>query len=306
MKLTFLGTGAGIPAKQRNVSSLALHLMDKNNTIWLFDCGEATQHQILYSPVKATKITKIFITHCHGDHIYGLPGLLSSRAFHGATTPLTLYGPNGLKDYIDISLKISGTFLTYPLIIKEIDGQGICYEDAEITVHSAELNHGVTSFGYRISQKDKPGPLLISKVKEAGIPEGPVLNKLKKGEKVKLKDGRTFKGTNFTGPPKKGKSVAILGDTSPSVNAVRLAERVDTLVHEATFARNENDLALKYGHSTTLHAAETAKKAGVKQLVMNHISSRYQTAEQKEKLIAEARAIFSESDIAEDLSSFNI
>src|SRR6478735_12438794 len=126
MELLFLGTGAGVPAKQRNVSSLALELLQERGAVWLFDCGEATQHQILHTTVKPRRIEKVFITHLHGDHIYGLPGFLGTRSFQGATSPLTVYGPAGLESFIKTALTVSGTYLRYDLDIIEIyDGQTI-------------------------------------------------------------------------------------------------------------------------------------------------------------------------------------
>ncbi|WP_096435109.1 ribonuclease Z [Alteribacter populi] len=303
MKITFLGTGSGVPAKHRNVSSLALHLMNKKDAIWLFDCGEATQHQVLHTPVKLRKIEKIFITHTHGDHIYGLPGLLSSRSFQGAVTPLTIYGPKGLKKYIEISLNLSETYLSYPLEINEIDRDSIVFEDEQFIVKTSELIHGVPSFGFRVQQKDLPGPLLIDKVKEAGIPIGPMLQQLKKGLKVELSDGRTFEGSDFLGTPKKGKIVTIIGDTRYTEKAILLAKGANTLIHEATLARKDELLAKEYFHSTTVQAAEVADRGGVQQLILTHISTRYQEADE---LLYEAKEIFQNSFIAEDFSCFEV
>src|SRR5690625_2509243 len=137
MKITFLGTGAGIPSKQRNVSSIALQLMKNKGAIWLFDCGEATQHQILNTPLKPRKIEKIFITHLHGDHIYGLPGLISSRSFQDGRTPLTIYGPKGTEEFGQTSLKVSETNVLYPIeFIEVFDGYQINFRSEE---HTSEL-----------------------------------------------------------------------------------------------------------------------------------------------------------------------
>ncbi|WP_096186660.1 ribonuclease Z [Evansella halocellulosilytica] len=305
MKVTFLGTCAGVPAKHRNVSSLALHLENKKNTTWLFDCGEATQHQILYTSIKLRKIEKIFITHLHGDHIFGLPGLLGSRSFQGAESTLTIYGPTGLKDFVDTALKVSGTYLKYPLEMIEHDEEGTLFHDSNWRVKTAPLIHGLPCYGYRIEQKDLPGPLLMDKVHEYGIPEGPILKQLKNGERVQLANGTVVNGEDFIGPPKKGKVVAVLGDTRYSENAIKLAKGADTLIHEATFAAGEENLAKEYFHSTTLQAADIAQKAGANQLILNHISSRYQKDE-SENLASQAKRVFSNTYIAEDLSHFQI
>src|SRR5699024_6343281 len=142
MKLTFLGTGAGMPSKERNVSSIALSLLQEANSVWLFDCGEATQHQILYTSIKPRKINKIFVTHLHGDHIFGLPGFLSSRSFQGGNQPLTIYGPTGIKEYIETSLELSATHLTYPLIIEELK-EGKIAESENFEMYCKKLNHGI-------------------------------------------------------------------------------------------------------------------------------------------------------------------
>lgn len=176
MDVFFLGTGAGIPAKLRNVTSIALKLLEERGSIWLFDCGEATQHQILHTSIKPRRIEKIFITHLHGDHIYGLPGLLSSRSFQGGETEVIIYGPKGLKEYITVSLSVSQTYLKYPLKVIEID-EGIIFEDEQFIVETHVLEHGIPSYGYRIIEKDRPGTLLADKLAEAGIKPGPIYKK---------------------------------------------------------------------------------------------------------------------------------
>ena len=152
----FLGTGAGVPAKLRNVTSIVLQLLEERGTVWLFDCGEATQHQILKTALKPRKIEKIFITHLHGDHIFGLPGLLGSRSFQGGTEKLTIYGPKGIADFVNTSLKVSTTHLQYPFEIIEIE-EGMIYEDEQFTVQALPLDHGIYCVGYRIVEKDSPG-----------------------------------------------------------------------------------------------------------------------------------------------------
>ncbi|MBU9713995.1 ribonuclease Z [Evansella tamaricis] len=305
MKLTFLGTGSGVPAKHRNVSSFALHIMNKEGSVWLFDCGEATQHQILHTSIKLRKINKIFLTHLHGDHIFGLPGLLGSRSFQGAETPLTIYGPQGIKDFIEISMKISYTFLRYPLDIKEFKDEKPLFECDEFIVETGQLIHGVPSYGFRITQKDLPGPLLMEKIKEAGIPTGPHLKQLKKGSYITLNDGRSFHGRDFIGPPKKGLVVTILGDTKFSETAIRLAEQADLLVHESTFSAEDGELAFDYYHSTSTQAATVAKLAKAKQLLLNHISSRYQMEDAKE-LLHQAKEVFENTVLAEDFMTLQI
>ena len=298
MEVLFLGTGAGIPGKLRNVTSIALKFLEEKGTVWLFDCGEATQHQILHTTLKPRRVEKIFITHLHGDHIFGLPGFLSSRSFQGGTTPVVIYGPKGLKEFVQLSLAVSETNVTYPLHFVEIE-EGVIFEDDQFVVTARLLDHGIPSYGYRIVEKDRPGPLLVDKLKEMGIRPGPVYKKLKEGETVELEDGRTIDGKQFTGPGIKGRIVAILGDTRICQAAKDLSANADLLIHEATFAEGEEELARKYYHSTTVQAARTALEAKAKKLLLTHISSRYER-DVWPKLEEEARKIFPNSEIAVD------
>jgi ribonuclease Z len=300
----FLGTGAGLPAKLRNVTSIALKLLEERGAIWLFDAGEATQHQILHTSIKPRRIEKIFITHLHGDHLYGLPGLLSSRSFQGGDTEIILYGPKGINEYVNISLSISKTYLKYPLKIVEIS-EGVIFEDEELLVETRRLEHGIPSFGFRIVEKDRPGTLLAEKLAQAGIKPGPIYKEIKNGEKVILEDGRTVDPNEFLGPPQPGRIVAILGDTRYCENAVYLAQNADILVHEATFSKEDEKLAHEYFHSTTHQAAKIAKRANVKKLFLTHISARYDRNAWKE-LVNEAQEIFPNTDIAEDFKEVTI
>ena len=304
VNVVFLGTGAGMPAKSRNVSSIALQLLEERKAVWLFDCGEATQHQILHTNVKPGKIEKIFITHLHGDHIFGLPGLISSRSFQGGTGVLTIYGPKGIEEFVRTSLSVSCSRLNYELQFVEVT-EGIIFEDDLFYVTAAALEHGVDSYGYRVVEKDLPGELNAEELKRLGVKPGPVFRKLKNGETVQLEDGRVLNGPDFVGPPKEGRIVTILGDTRLCEGSLRLAKDCDYLIHEATFSADSEDMAFEYYHSTTAQAATVAKEAGAKRLLLTHISSRY-TGEDVRQLLQEARAIFPETLIAEDLLTVEI
>jgi len=301
----FLGTGAGIPAKARNVSSIALQLLEERNAVWLFDCGEATQHQILHTSIKPRKIEKIFITHMHGDHIYGLPGLISSRSFQGGETPLTIYGPKGIKEFVKISLSVSHTHLTYEIKFVEIEN-GLIFEDQSFQVIAEKLEHGIDSYGYRVIEKDLPGPLLVEKLKNHGIPPGPIYQKIKKGGDIQLPNGSAINGDDFIGPKQKGRVVTILGDTRYTEKSIKLAEESDLLIHEATFSKEDQQLAYDYFHSTTMDAATIASKSNVKKLILTHISSRYQTTEQHDLLLQEAKDTFPLTFIATDFMQIEI
>ncbi|EMA6341490.1 ribonuclease Z [Bacillus cytotoxicus] len=305
MEFVFLGTGAGVPSKGRNVSAIALQLLEERGGTWLFDCGEATQHQILHTSVRPRRIEKIFITHLHGDHIFGLPGLLGSRSFQGGTTPLTVYGPKGIKQFIEVALSVSTTHVKYPLEIIEITEEGVVFEDKQFYVETKRLSHGIECFGYRIVEKDIQGALLVEKLREANVKPGPIFKRLKDGEIVELEDGRVLDGKDFIGPPQKGRIITILGDTRYCDASRILAQDADVLVHEATFAAADQTQAHDYFHSTTEQAARIAREANVKRLILTHISSRYQGDMYKE-LLREAKALFAHTEIAMDLKSFPV
>ena len=305
MELLFLGTGAGVPAKSRNVTSIALKLLAERNSIWLFDCGEATQLQILHTTLKPRKIDKIFITHLHGDHIFGLPGLISSRSFQGGESPLTIYGPKGVKSFVLTSLKVSGTHLKFQLKFIEISESGVIFEDSQFKVSCLPLEHGIESFGYRIEESDYQGSLQVEKLKELGIPFGPLYGKLKNGETITLPDGRSFNGLDFIGQNQKGRIVTILGDTKKAKNSVSLAKNADVLVHESTFVGSDQKMARDYNHSTNVDAACVAKEANVKQLFLTHISARY-LGKDVSALEKEAQYYFKQTLVAKDFEEFNI
>ncbi|MDF2607413.1 MAG: ribonuclease [Bacillales bacterium] len=303
MELIFLGTGAGVPSKGRNVSSFALQMFNKNNSTWLFDCGEATQHRILYTNIKPRKIDKIFISHLHGDHIFGIPGLLGSRSFQDGTTPITIYGPKGIKDFVNVSLQISETKLKYDLIIEEFDNDGKIFEDDNYTVHVKKLVHGVSSFGFRVEEKDVPGELLVNELKQIGIKPGPLYSKIKNGEIITLENGEIIDGKNFVGPNKKGRIITYIGDTKVCEQIVELATDCDVLIHECTFSAADEKQASEYYHCTSAQAATSAKLSNAKVLLLTHISSRYQ-GEMCNQLVNEAREIFENSFITSDFFTF--
>ncbi len=302
MQLQFLGTGAGMPSKERNVTSIALKLLEEIGSVWLFDCGEGTQHQLLHSTIKPRKIDKIFITHMHGDHIFGLPGFLSSRSFLGGETPLTIYGPAEVEAFVEAAIALSTTHLTYPVHFVEVS-EGIVFEDQHFTVTAKPLQHVVPCFGYRIEQKDLPGQLLVERAKAFGVPPGPLYRDLKNGIDITLEDGTVVPSKDVLSPPQKGFTVTILGDTKFCAASIDLAREADIIVHEATFDHTTTDLAANYGHSTNIEAATVAKEARAKNLIMTHISARFVGAD-VDKLVSQARTVFPATYVAQDLRLF--
>ncbi|MBA2747918.1 MAG: ribonuclease Z [Tatlockia sp.] len=306
MQITFLGTSSGVPTRSRNVSSVALRLPQRGE-LWLFDCGEGTQHQVMRSDLKISQLTRIFVTHLHGDHIFGLMGLLATCGLAGNTSRVDIYGPPNLNEYLTACRRYSGTHFSYPVQVHTVQ-PGIVYEDDEFTVICDLLTHRVTTFGYRVTEKDRSGRFDIDKAKALEIPPGRVYGQLKRGETVTLLDGRTINGKDLCGETEIGRKIAYCTDTVFCDNAVSLAMDADLLIHEATFAHRDADLAFQRLHSTSTMAAQTALAAGVKQLIMTHFSPRYAPGNPIEfkDLLAEARAIFPNTKMAYDFFSYEV
>jgi len=306
MQIEFLGTGAGVPARFRNVTSIALRLLEEINAVWLFDAGEGTQIQMLQSTIRPRKIDKIFITHLHGDHIYGLPGLLSSRSFQGGEDELTIYGPKGIKQFIETSLRVAQTHLTYPIKFVELPNEGgQVVRTNKFTVTALPLDHRILSFGYRIVEHDHAGELLVDKVRALGVPEGPLFGQLKGGQDVTLPDGREVKSADVIGPAKKGRTIVILGDTRKTPNVTAIADGADVLIHEATYGKGEGKQARNHFHSTSIQAAEAAQQAQVGRLLLTHISARY-AGKSANELAYQARTIFENTRVVNDFDVFDV
>ncbi|MGT2828250.1 ribonuclease Z [Streptococcus hillyeri] len=309
MELQFLGTGAGQPAKQRNVSSLVLKLLDEINEIWMFDCGEGTQRQILETTIKPRKVKKIFITHLHGDHVLGLPGFLASRAFQASEeqTDLDIYGPLGIRQFVLTSLKVTGSRLPYRINFYEFDRQnlGKILETDKFIVYADQLDHSIFCMGYRVMQKDLEGTLDAEALKAAGVPFGPLFGKVKNGEDITLEDGTKIIAKDYISEPKKGKIITILGDTRQTDASVRLALGADVLVHESTYGKGDEKIARSHGHSTNMQAAEVAKAASAKRLLLNHVSARFlgRDCRQMER---DASAIFKNVHVVKDFEEIEI
>ncbi len=311
MQITFLGTSSGVPTRNRNVSALALRLPQRSE-IWLFDCGEGTQHQFLKSELRTSQLRRIFITHMHGDHIYGLPGLLASLGLAGNSFGLDLYGPNALKIYLDGVLKSSSSGISYPMQILPVEQFAyqnlVVFEDKEFVVRCSPLTHRIPAFAYRVDQKAKPGRFDINKAKALKIPPGPIYAQLQNGEEVKLPDGRTFHGKDFCGPERAGASFVYCTDTVFTESAINLANGADLLIHEATYAHQDSELAYQRMHSTSTMAAQVASEANVGQLILTHFSPRYAPGNRfsTSDLLNEAKAIFPNTLLAKDFLQIDI
>ncbi|AFY38319.1 RNAse Z [[Leptolyngbya] sp. PCC 7376] len=306
MDITFLGTSSGVPTRARNVSSVALRLPQRAEA-WLFDCGEGTQHQLLRSDLKSSQISRIFITHMHGDHIFGLMGLIASMGLAGNAQPINIYGPVGLKEYLRACEQYSHMRIGDRLQIHQSQ-PGVIFEDEHFLVRCLPLKHRVTAFGYRVEEKDRPGRFNVEKAKKLGIPPGKVYGELKKGKVVTLDDGRIINGAELCGDREVGRKMVYCTDTVFCDAAVELSQDADVLIHEATFAHKDAEMAFDRLHSTSTMAAQVALLAQVKQLIMTHFSPRYMPGNPitLDDLLEEAKAIFPNTKMARDFFSYTI
>ena len=315
MKVIFLGTSSGMPTLRRNVSAIAM-VFSKSNKLWLWDCGEGTQQQIQNTNLKLSKLEKIFVTHLHGDHVFGLPGLLASRGLRSGKdlSEIQLYGPETLDIFLEEIQNITKTYLPYEIktsIIPENISEGIVCQNQEHIVRFILLNHNIKTYAFSIEEKRAKTRFLVEKAKQFNIPEGPIYKALKEGESAKLSNGRIFQGKDFISEIKKGRKIVICGDTAYCENLVQFTENADLLIHEATFSQKEENIAKRNFHSTTAIAASLAKKARVKQLIINHISPRYSSNNNKSKitekdLLIEAQNIFPKTLLAEDFMEYEV
>lgn len=276
IEMQFLGTSAGIPSKSRNVTGLVLRLLPLKDQI-LVDCGEASQHQLMRSSFAITRIKHIFITHMHGDHTLGLPGLLASRSLLGSKEPVTVTGPAGIQKFVQDSLDATFCNLDFELKFNEI-AKGIDFSTQipGFKVSSISLKHNIPSYAYRFEQSKPHRTFLVEKAKSLGIPEGHLYKDLQLGKTITLEDGRSFHGEDFLSKPKKPLVLIVGGDNvNPSLVSPFL-EHADVFVHEATYTHSDFEkLPRKLFHSTVEQVAKVAQEAKVKNLVLTHFSPRY-------------------------------
>lgn len=294
LDILFLGTGAAVPSRDRTTSALAVR---SGRDIVLLDCGEGTQRQLMVSPFSFMKIRAILITHMHGDHVLGLPGLLQTMGLSGRKDPLTVYGPSCLEGYIRSAMDATEGDTGYELSFETVEDGGR-YAIGDLTAIAFCTDHGTESFGYVIREADLPGKLDRAKALSLGLEEGPDLARIKNGETV-----RGVEPSQVMGEPRKGLSMAYTGDTRPCPAIPLAAKGVDVLVHEATYMSSEAGLADEHAHSTVGQAADDARAAGARYLILTHISNRYR---EREGLEAEARALFPDSFVAEDMRMFSV
>jgi ribonuclease Z len=270
--LTFLGTSAGTPTRERNVSALAIQL--EGGEVWLVDCGEGTQQQILRSSVRPGRIRRILLTHLHGDHCFGVPGLLASIGLHGGKGPVQVLGPVGTARFVDAAIAASATTLPFELEVRELAGRCDLVSDDGTRLVAEPIVHRVTCFGYVIEAPAKRGRLDVDAARARGV-SGADLGRLTRGEDITVLGGKVVRAGEVLGPTRRGAKVVVLGDTSDPSGIAAAAASCDLLVHEATYGAALHDKALAYGHSTAAMAGSFAAHIGAGKLVLTHFSARY-------------------------------
>lgn len=310
IEMQFLGTSAGIPSKYRNVTGLVLRLLPLKDQV-LIDCGEGSQQQLFRSSFSITRIKYVFITHMHGDHTFGLPGMLASRSLLGALDPVHIFGPAGIRKFVQESLQATYCNLDFELIFNEIEeGQALNTEIPGFKINSITLKHNIPSYAYRFQQIRPHRTFLVDKAKRLGIPAGPLYKDLQLGKTISTEDGRVFSGEDFLTEPKKPLILIVGGDNAePSLISPHLKE-ADIFVHEATYTQKDFEkLPRKLLHSTVEQVTKIAEKAGVKNLVLTHFSPRYHdpSLDSFSHIESLAKEHFSgQIFLAEDLAKFEL
>ena len=300
LRVIFLGTGGSVPTPGRGLPAV---LIQRKGEQIMFDCGEGVQRQMVRAGGGFHRRMKIFITHMHGDHVLGLPGLMQTMALLDRERKLDVYGPPGITEFLECIKKTVQFALTFQVEIHEIEEEGTACEEAEYTVQTAWANHVIPSLAYALVEKPRPGRFYPEKAKTIGIPEGPLWSRLQQGHEIKLKTGRIVKPEDVIGNPRKGRKIVYTGDTRPFRDFAKLATGANVLIHDATFDDSLAERAAEDGHSTPSQAARVAKKANVEQLILTHISARYEDANM---LLKQAKKIFDNTRVAEDFMKLEI
>jgi len=301
MELTvlLLGTSGSIPTPKRSLPAIALR---REGELLLFDCGEGTQVQMARAGLSLMKISKVFITHLHGDHFLGLAGIVQTLSMWGREKRLEVYCPAEEVERLRTYLEIPRYTVTFELTVEELEpGQEVKGEGWRVL--TARARHPVPSLAYAFVEEERPGHLELQKALSLGLRQGPELGRLKAGESVKLPDGRVVRPEDVMGPPIRGRKVVYVGDTAPTDELVEFSRGADLLIFDSTFAEELSNKAAENSHSTCTQAAEVARRAGVKRLVLFHVSPRY---EDTSVLLSQASKIFPETIVAEDLLKIEI
>ncbi len=299
MKIIFLGTGGSMPTKDRGLTSIAVR---RENDLFLFDCAEGTQRQMTHTEVSPMNIDMILLTHFHGDHFLGIPGLVQTMSLLDREKPLEIFGPEGTQEKISNLLQVPLYTLDFEIRINDLQ-PGDTIEREEYRFETASIEHSTEGLAYVMIEEDRPGKFYPEKAKELGVEPGPKYSRLQEGENLELEDGTIVKPEQVMGSPRSGRKIVYSGDTRPTEEIKELAKDADVLIHDATFGNDLEEEATQGGHSTAAEAAELAKQAEVEQLILTHPSPRYKDLSQLEE---EAKEIFPNTKYAKDFSEIEV
>ena len=294
IRVVFLGTSGSVPTMKRSLPCVVVQC-PKNQ--WMFDCGENVQHQMMGGKVSFHRKMKIFISHLHGDHVLGLPGLLQTMALMDRKEPIEIYGPKGLNAFLVCTKETLNFGLNYPVEINEILSEGLIVDDEEYQVVATKSNHAVEGYCFAFIEKPRSGRFYPKKAQALGIPAGELWGKLQGGQEVTTLNGDVVKPSDVMGPLRAGRKIVYTGDTKPFENFAKFADGADLVIHDCTFDDSLAEKAGVDGHSTPSQAAGQAKAANAKRLVLTHISARYPDAS---LLLEQAKKVFPNSILAED------
>jgi len=294
LSIRLLGTSASRPTIERNVSALAIQ---REGETFMFDCGEGTQRQMMRYGVSFA-LEDIFFTHMHADHVLGVIGLIRTMALQGREERLRLWGPRGSARVLRRAEGLGFERSTFPIDVLELEpDQRVERKDFAIVGFAVD-HRGSASLGYALVESERKGRFNPDRARELGIPEGPLWGQIHRGQPATLPDGRVIEPSELVGPKRPGRTVVVTGDTRPCAATIEAARDADLLIHEATFGDEEAARAVETGHSTAREAAEVARDAGVRRLLLTHISARY--SRDAVDLEREAKTVFAETMIGKD------
>ena len=299
IKIVILGSGGAIPTLTRNLPSVAIQC---DGRIYLCDCGEGTQIQMVRAKLALSKVDGIYISHLHGDHVMGLPWFLITKIQDPRSRPLHIYGPPGISGFVDGYRHFLGHQTPFPVIISENTG-GLVSENDTISVEATPIDHSCFTLGYAFQERERPGLFQVGEARRLGIPPGSLYGLLQAGKSVTLDDGKIIKPGQVLGPARRGRKIVYASDSRPCDQVANLAVEADVLIHDGMFSDDLRLQARQKYHSTVVQAARIAKRAKVRTLILTHISSRYM---QDAPLVSEARKIFKNSLIARDLMEVEV
>lgn len=286
LRLTFLGTSAAQPTVHRNLSGIAVKA---DTDLLLFDCGEGSQRQMIRFGT-GFSVDAVFFTHFHADHYLGIIGFIRTLGMTGRESPLVLHGPPPAKRLLRQAVHLGVDALPFPLEIVELQ-HGVAVRRNQYTIGAIQVDHRVSALAYVLQEDDRPGRFNVERARALLVREGPDFGRLQRGEAVQAADGRAVQPADVLGPPRGGRRVVISGDTRPCPTVVAAARDADLLIHESTFSDDEQERALETRHSTAREAGRVAREAGVRRLILTHLSSRHDV--DPSKLLAQAREEFS-------------